>query len=378
MCDLVNAWPCLQVAFKQDDKGAEIIEYSYVWTGSNGQQSRCSFLQGSEASLLPPDGYRKLQLTAIIFSSVQLKGSTVGKARFKIKDSEESGEVGNAAVGHRLISAYLLQSGLTTEDDIATAFSLVKGPRRRTSTQKPIAQPVIRAAVKVQRAKSDAWHDQACSTLAQHAEWYEVCSEVSEEGQRAHSIIKLSAAADCTGFGKAKYTALKKRRWKLCHECPGIFADMKRLERHTCAAPEEAAVPVNSEPPAAAAAKAAPAPASASARAPAASEYASLPGGLYVQTTVPQVTFELFSRCQYVLHVKAGAGVTLQLSWYVGDLCSLICRFLKRRPRAPLLGLSALQSCIACPLMAEHCLTVKQPALLDGMVAGQMLTISRL
>lgn len=148
--------------------------YSYVWMGSNGQQSRCSFLQGSEAVLLPPDGCSKSELTVIIFKSVQLKGTTIGKARFKIKDSKELGEVGSAAVGHRLISAYLLQSGLMTEEDIATAFGLVKLPRKRVPNHKSAAQPVSKTADQVQRAKHDAWHEQACNNLARHSEWYVV------------------------------------------------------------------------------------------------------------------------------------------------------------------------------------------------------------
>ena len=298
MGDLLHAWRCLQVAVIKDDEGAEILEYSYVWTGNNGQQSKCSFLRGSDAVLLPPDGCSRSQLRAIIFNSVQLKGSNLGKARFKIKDSGESGEVGNAAVGHRLISAYLLQSGLTTEEDVAAAFGIVKPSRHRNATQIARAQPVSRTAEQRQRAKHDAWHELACSSLAHHPDWYEVCSEISGEGQRAHMVIKLSTAAECSGFGLAKYTALRKRRWKLCAGCPGIFVDLKRFERHRCAAPVDAAAQESSEPAAEAvlapAAEAVPAPASAPAPAPipgpAMAQAVTLPGGLCVQTVVPQVT----------------------------------------------------------------------------------------
>ena len=286
MGDLLKAWRSLQVAVRTADAGVKILDYSYVWTGSNGQQSRCSFLQGSEAVLLPSDGYSKAELTGIIFSSVQLKGKAIGKGRFKFKDSEESGEVGTAAVGHRLISAYLLQSGLTSEEEIATTFGLKKLSRKRDDpepTQDASAQPVIRTTEQMQRAKNDAWHDKACSSLARHPEWYAVSREVSEEGQRAHKVIKLSAAADCPGFGKAKYKALKKRSWKLCAECSGIFMDLKHLERHRCADSGDSAASESSQPPAAE-------PALAPVSAPAIAAHATQPGGLWVQTTIAQVT----------------------------------------------------------------------------------------
>lgn len=272
---------CLQVIVTEDDKGVNIVEYSYVWTGSNGQQSRCSFLQGSEAVLLPPDGYSKSDLIAIVFYSVQLKGKTIGKVRFQIKDRKEQGEVSNAAVGHRLISAYLLQHGLMTEQDIATAFGLAKLPKKRAPNCQADAQPISRTADKIQRAKHDAWHEEACYNLAQHPDWYVVSSEVNEEGQRAHRVIKLSAEAECPGFGKTKYRALVKRSWKLCAACPGIFVDLKRLERYRCAAEEIAATPENVEQ---AAAEAAPVLAAASAPAlmPAVAEHTMLPGGLFV------------------------------------------------------------------------------------------------
>ena len=157
MGDLLKAWRSLQVAVRTDD--VEVLNYSYVWTGITGRQSRCSFLQGSKAVLHPPDRYSKAELTGIIFSSVQLKGKAIGKASFK--DSGESGEVGNAAVGHRLISAYLLQSGLTSEEEITTTFGLKKLSRKRDDpepTQDASAQPVIRATEQMQRAKNDAWH----------------------------------------------------------------------------------------------------------------------------------------------------------------------------------------------------------------------------
>lgn len=289
MNDLLKAWRCLQVTVKEDDKGVNIVEYSYVWTGSNGQQSRCSFVQGSEAVLLPPDGYSKSDLIAIVFYSVQLKGKAIGKVRFKVKDSGEQSEVSNAAVGHRLISAYLLQHGLMTEDDIATAFCLTKVPKKRTANRQAEAQPVSKTVEQLQRAKHDDWHEDACKSLAQHPDWYVVSSEVNEEGQRAHRVIKLSAAADRPEFGKTKYRALRKRSWKLCAACPGIFVDSKRLERHRCAAEEIAAMPENVEQ---AAAEAAPA-TSAPALMPAIAEHTMLPGGLLVRATMPQVTYSL-------------------------------------------------------------------------------------
>ena len=75
---------------------------------------------------------------------------------------------------------------------------------------------------------------------------------------------------------------------------PRHFGDLKRFERHGCADPADAAAQESSEPAAVAvlapAAEAVPALASAPIPGPAMAQAVTLPGGLYVQTVVPQVT----------------------------------------------------------------------------------------
>ena len=144
----------------------------------------------------------------------------------------------------------------------------------QSPTQDASAQLVIRTTEQMQRAKNDAWHDKACSCLARHPH---------SQGHQAHKVIKLSAAADCPGFGKAKYKALKKRRWQLWAECSGIFMDLKHLERHKCVDSGDSTASKSSQPSAAE-------PALAPVLAAAIAAHASLPGALWVQTTTAQVT----------------------------------------------------------------------------------------
>ena len=55
-----------------------------VWTGSNAQQSRCSSLRGY-ATPSRQTGCKRSPLGAILFSCMQLRGSSIGIDLFKIK-----------------------------------------------------------------------------------------------------------------------------------------------------------------------------------------------------------------------------------------------------------------------------------------------------
>jgi len=241
----------LQVDIGKNDHDSPVLRYTYSWIGRNGHPSSLSFEPGSEAVLLPPGAYRKDDLIPIRFSSIQVDGVAQGMLRYKLADTGESQKVGAAAVGHRLISANLLQKELLTEQEIRETFALpeaasasahVSQPLRRSKRgapepmqdRNPRKKP--KTAEQATRAKYDAWAQAACKDLGENHSWYRVTSQGNTNDQYTHSTIKLEDSADCPQFGKTKYRALQKRSWKLCNSCKSIFTDAKSLQRHRCSA----------------------------------------------------------------------------------------------------------------------------------------------